>query len=111
MNEDEYRLQTVEIPDLKDYDKIEYLICKFNSSAVLDDENNLYYWGDDFDGFRERVPEKKNLFGKRIVDISFGFRHAVALLEDGSVYTWGDGTHKNYLNKHINIHVLGTYGG
>lgn len=99
VNEDEYRLQTVKIPSLDDYDKIEFLICKFNSSAVLDNENNLYYWGDDFDGFRERVPEKKKMFGdKRIVDISFGFRHAVALLEDGSVYTWGDGKFKNTLD-------------
>ena len=58
VNEDTHQLQQVYIPDLADYDKIEYLICKFNSSAVLDDDNNLYYWGDDFDGFRERIPEK-----------------------------------------------------
>jgi hypothetical protein len=92
-NEDTNELQNVKIPDLDDYDKIDYLICKFNSSAVLDNENNLYYWGDDFDGFRERIPEKKVLFDSNIVDISFGFRHAVALLETGDVYTWGDGTY------------------
>jgi alpha-tubulin suppressor-like RCC1 family protein len=81
----------VRIPELDDTDKIEFLICKFNSSAVLDSDNNLYYWGDDFDGFRERIPEKKELFDQRIVDISFGYRHALILLEDGSVYSWGDG--------------------
>lgn len=51
----------------------------------MDFDNNLYYWGDEFDGFRIRVPEKKNWFSKRIVDLSFGFRHGLALLEDGSV--------------------------
>jgi len=61
----------------------------------LDNDNIMYYWGDDFDGFRERVPEKKILFNSRIVDLSFGYRHALALLEDGNVYTWGDG--KNQL--------------
>lgn len=35
----------------------------------------------------------KKLFKHNIVDISFGFRHAVALLENGDVYTWGDGTY------------------
>ena len=95
-NEDTHVLQSVRIPDLDDFDNIDYLICKFNSSAVLDNENNLYYWGDDFDGFRERIPEKKVLFedeNNKIVDISFGFRHAVALLEQGDVYSWGDGTY------------------
>ena len=93
VNEDEYRLQSVQIPELSDYDKIEFIIWRFNSSAILDNDNNLYYWGDDFDGFRERIPEKKNLFEERIVDLSFGFRHAVFLLENGDVYTWGDGTY------------------
>jgi len=51
----------------------------------------LYYWGDDFDGFRKRVPEKKNYFEKRIVDLSFGLRHAIMLLEDGGIYILGDG--------------------
>lgn len=93
VNEDSDILQNVKIPELRDFDKIDYLICRFNSSAVLDDDNNLYYWGDDFDGFRERVPKKIELFDHNIVDISFGFRHAVALLENGDVYTWGDGTY------------------
>lgn len=78
---------------MPDFDQIEYLICKFNSNAVIDHDNNLYYWGDDFDGFRARVPEKKVLFDHNIIDISFGFRHAVTLLETGEVYTWGDGTY------------------
>lgn len=91
VNEDEFRFQDVKIPDLDDYDKIEFLICKFNSCAVLDSDSNLYYWGDDFDGFRKRVPEKKNYFEKRIVDLSFGLRHAIMLLEDGGIYILGDG--------------------
>ena len=86
VNEDEFRLQQVLIPGLSDYDNIEFLIWKFNSCAVLDLDNNLYYWGDEFDGFRIRVPEKKNWFSKKIVDLSFGFRHALALLENGSIY-------------------------
>ena len=95
VNEDDFRLNQVLIPGLLDYDNIEFLICKFNSNAILDNDNNLYFWGDEFDGFRIRVPEKKNWFHKRIVDLSFGFRHALALLEDGSIYVNdSNGLHK-----------------
>ena len=77
--EDDYQLHEVTIPDLESCDNIEFLICKFNSNAVIDNENNFYYWGDEFDSFRVRIPEKKNLFNKRIVDVSFGLRHVIFL--------------------------------
>ena len=93
VNENDYNLQSVVFPDLANLEDIKFLICKFNSSAILDVDGNFYYWGDDFDGFRERTPEKKDIFKYKIADISFGFRHAVVLLENGDVYTWGDGTY------------------
>ena len=39
------------------------------------------------------------MFKHKIIDISFGFRHAVILLENGEVYTWGDGTYGEISNE------------
>jgi hypothetical protein len=39
------------------------LIAKFNSSAVIDEENIMYFWGDYYDGFRIKTPEMIYDFG------------------------------------------------
>ncbi|CAI2367032.1 unnamed protein product [Moneuplotes crassus] len=86
INKDRDEFKEVLIPGLTNFDKIQFLICKFDSNVIIDSDNNIYYWGDELDTFRTRVPGKRNWFRKRIVDLSFGFRHALFLLEDGSIW-------------------------
>ena len=90
--EDTYQFQDVKIP-MKNLDKIEFLIAKFNSSAVIDWENKMYFWGDYYDGFKIKTPEFIYDFEDKLIDISFGLKHALALLDTGKVYSWGDGTY------------------
>jgi len=73
-------------------DKINFLICKFTSSAVIDNDENMYFWGDYFDGFKIRVPERVVNFEDKLQDMSFGVKHALALV-GSKVYAWGDGTY------------------
>lgn len=73
-------------------------------SLALDDQGAVYGWGDGGelqDGFSapgshsgRGVPAKISVAGtpmegKRIIAISAGNDHSVALADDGSVYTWG----------------------
>ena len=90
--ENTYKFQDVSIPELKSLDQITFLVCKFNANAVLDDQENLYFWGDYFDGFKIKTPEKVIDFEDKLTDLSFGFKHGLALVR-GKVYSWGDGTY------------------
>ena len=70
-------------------------------TVALDEEGKVYTWGkNNFgqlgDGTATNsslpicISDKENeLKGKRIVDISAGYRHTVAIDEEGKVYTWG----------------------
>ena len=78
---------------LANLDLIDYLICKFNSSALIDSSNKMYFWGDYFDGFKIKQPELLYDFEDKLIDISFGFKHALVLLDNKSVLSWGDGTY------------------
>ena len=71
------------ITELSNLEKVSFLVVKFNSSAVIDMDNNLYFWGDYFDGFKIKRPELMHNFRNRLLDISFGFKHALVLLEGG----------------------------
>jgi len=53
----------------------------------------MYFWGDYFDGFKIKQPELLYDFEHRLIDISFGLKHALALLDNYSVLSWGDGTY------------------
>ena len=71
-------------------------------TVAIDEEGKVYTWGNNYDGQLGYVTEdnstepicisnKENeLKGKRIVDISAGYGHTVAIDEEGKVYTWGD---------------------
>lgn len=89
--QDTHRLQDLKISGVPDYDKVDFLIVKFNSSAIIDSDNNMYFWGENFDG--SKTPELICNFEHRLLDLSFGYKHALALLEGGKVYSWGDGTY------------------
>lgn len=69
------------------------MICKFNSSALIDTENKMYFWGDYFDGFKIKTPDLLYDFEHKLIDISFGLKHALVLLDNMSVLSWGDGTY------------------
>ena len=70
-------------------------------TVALDEEGKVYTWGGNYygqlgDGTTNdsKVPmcisDKENeLKGKRIVDISAGYGHTVAIDEEEKVYTWG----------------------
>ena len=71
-------------------------------SMALDSDGRVYAWGINHGGVfgngttsSSRVPVAVDtsgvLAGKKIVAISAGFYHSVALSSDGRVYTWGEG--------------------
>ena len=76
-------------------------IVKILEGMVLDENGKVYTWGYNEDGQLGNgttrtstipicISDKENeLKGKRIVDISAGLFHTVALDEGGKVYTWG----------------------
>lgn len=53
----------------------------------------MYFWGDYYDGFKIKTPEFKCDFEDKLIDISFGLKHALVLLENRKVFSWGDGTY------------------
>ena len=53
----------------------------------------MYFWGDYYDGFKIKTPELIYDFEDKLIDISFGLKHALALLDNGKVYSWGDGSY------------------
>ena len=71
-------------------------------TVAIDEEGKAYTWGFNYygqlgDGTTTNsvlpicISDKENeLKGKRIVDISAGYGHTVAIDEEGKVYTWGD---------------------
>ena len=71
-------------------------------TVAIDEEGKVYTWGNNEvgqlgDGTTTNsvlpicISDKENeLKGKRIVDISAGYGHTVAIDEEGKVYTWGD---------------------
>lgn len=91
--EDTFKFQALEVPGLTSLDLIEHLIVRFNSSAVIDRQQNMYFWGDYFDGFKMKTPELVFQFEDKLADISFGLKHCLALQENGTVVSWGDGTY------------------
>ena len=71
-------------------------------TVALDEEGKVYTWGYNYDGqlgdgtttnsvLPICISDKENeLKGKKIVDVSAGYGHTVALDEEGKVYTWGN---------------------
>ena len=69
-------------------------------TVALDEGGKVYTWGENYSGQLENetleysaicLSDKDNeLKGKRIVDISAGGIHTVAIDEEGKVYTWGN---------------------
>ena len=70
-------------------------------TVALDEEGKVYTWGDNYYGqlgdemtYRSKVPicisnKENELKGKKIISISAGGDHTVAIDEEGKVYTWG----------------------
>ncbi|KAL0489360.1 ultraviolet-B receptor UVR8 [Acrasis kona] len=71
--------------------------CGDYSCVVLTSDGNVYSWGKNADGQLSgrpsddqntpkivRMPEKK-----RVLSISSGYKHTLAMMEDGSVWSWG----------------------
>ena len=71
-------------------------------TVALDEEGKVYTWGDNYYGqlgdemtYRSKVPicisnKENELKGKKIISISAGGYHTVAIDEEGKVYTWGN---------------------
>ena len=75
--------------------KIRHLIVKFNSSAFIDNQDDVYFWS-----AYQMMKTPHRLFSaddetgsSTLRDISFGLNHQIACMDDGKVYTWGDGTY------------------
>jgi len=81
--------------DIPNLDHIDFLVAKFNSSAVIDRQSNIHFWGDYFGGFKIKTPEILDLphVNGKIQDLSFGYKHCICLVDDDRVFTWGDGTY------------------
>lgn len=85
----------------------------YNYTAALLEDGTVWAWGDNLYGalgngttIDKYSPQKITIEeGKKAVDISTGYYHMAAILEDGSLWTWGrntsgqlgDGTEKNKL--------------
>ena len=62
-------------------------------------DGSLWSWGDGRDGKlghgdeqRQLLPKKVEAFtGQRVVAVSAGIRHSLAITADGAVFTWGKG--------------------
>ena len=74
--------------------KIKFIYSAYNKCAVVDDKNHITLWGVNFNKFKVREPEVFYHFEKReIKKICFGPKHGLALVGDGKLYAWGDGTY------------------
>uniref|UniRef100_F6VRU3 HECT and RLD domain-containing E3 ubiquitin protein ligase family member 6 n=1 Tax=Xenopus tropicalis TaxID=8364 RepID=F6VRU3_XENTR len=72
--------------------------CGTNHSVAVSDEGSIYSWGDGSEGqlgtgnlsSRNFTPKKiTGLFNTKIIQISCGNFHSLALSEDGRVFSWG----------------------
>ncbi|MFZ5948284.1 MAG: T9SS type A sorting domain-containing protein [Stygiobacter sp.] len=73
-------------------------------SIALASDGTVYTWGDNWRGalgtgnyFNSKVPVAVSttgaLNGKKIIQISAGSGHSIALASDGKIYTWGDNSY------------------
>jgi hypothetical protein len=75
-----------------------HICCGFSHSLVLTNSGEVYAWGEN--GFGQvgngsyseaLVPIKLNHFNNhKVIQISCGFDHSLALTESGRVFSWGD---------------------
>ncbi|XP_018092436.1 probable E3 ubiquitin-protein ligase HERC6 isoform X2 [Xenopus laevis] len=72
--------------------------CGTNHSVAMCDEGNIYSWGDGSEGqlgtgkfsSKNFTPKRiTGLLNRKIIQISCGNFHSVALAEDGRVFSWG----------------------
>jgi alpha-tubulin suppressor-like RCC1 family protein len=89
-------------PILNQYLNNEFVIdisCGFQHSLVLTNCGEVYAWGDNYFGqigngcnnYYQSIPIKvKGFNNERVVMISCGYLHSMALTECGHVYSWGD---------------------
>lgn len=107
--------------------KVSKIFCNINICHVITEEGNVYSWGNDRekygvlgmgDGYYFTSPVlNKNFGGKKIIDLSIGEKHAAAIDDGHSLYSWGtqkygecgyeDGINKS--NIPINVSVKNLY--
>lgn len=85
-------------------------VCGENSTLVVTEDGSLYSWGNGDFGqlglgseYNQLLPVRMGVFDKRVVMVATRSQYAAALLEDGSVYTWG----KPYMGQlgHGDLHL------
>ncbi|KAJ1627075.1 regulator of chromosome condensation 1/beta-lactamase-inhibitor protein II [Pavlovales sp. CCMP2436] len=88
-----------ELPALADVD-VAQVVCGKHHTAALDARGNVWAWGSDQYGqlglgaisSKPRLPTLvEALAGKGVAQIAAGAYHSAAVLEDGSLLTWGYG--------------------
>ncbi|KAG6544026.1 hypothetical protein Mapa_014549 [Marchantia paleacea] len=75
------------------------VVCGGDHTMALNSEGELFAWGRNLWGQTGTGPEEdthrpgqvKFLEGERIVQVSAGARHSVALTDSGNIFGWGDG--------------------
>ena len=105
---------------------IKELITDGNSAYAMLEDGSLYAWGDNYNGqlgvgdeMDRNTPTKVNLPSKikelMLLDIGYGSLYAI--LEDGSLYAWGDnyyngqlgvGSENDYVNTPTKVNLPGT---
>jgi hypothetical protein len=91
---------TIYIPKLNEYLSIEEIVeicCGGHHNLVLTKSGELYGWGHNDCGqvgngtiYNQLIPKKVNGFNnEKVVMISCGWRHSMALTESGRVFSWG----------------------
>jgi hypothetical protein len=82
-----------------DEEKIVEISCGSGHSVVLDSNGKVYAWGHNGRGqigarknsLHENEPTKVEGFGgEKVMSISCGDKHTIALTENGRVFSWGD---------------------
>ena len=74
--------------------RIKFIYSAYNKCVVVDDQNQVSLWGMGFDKLKIREPEVFfNFEDKEIKKLSFSPMHGLALVGEGELFAWGDGTY------------------
>jgi len=73
------------------------IVCGDCFSFIISSENDLYSCGHgDFHGHKTKEhlskPKKLEFSGEKIVNVSAGFNHSLAVTDKGATYSWGNGS-------------------
>lgn len=78
---------------LESVKSIDIIYSRYNTSLIIDKKHQMFIWGEDANGLRQKKIKLLHKFQKTIVQVALGKRHGVVLDSKHQVFGWGDGTY------------------